>query len=130
MRSNLSKYKNKKRKKSGTTLASIICIQFKIKMVFILSLILAVKNFKQNIKPKLINISKKRLTTVITKMLRLGEIYHKEWTLISSLKSMKIALKYWEQATYLIINLIYHFKYLYKKDGILMVLSELRAPKK
>jgi hypothetical protein len=67
---------------------------------------------------------------VITKMLRLGETYLKEWTLISSLKSMKIALKYWEQATYLIINLIYHFKYLYKKDGILMVLSELRAPKK
>ena len=126
----MSKYKNKKRKKSGTTLASIICIQFKIKMVFIPSLILAVRNFNQNIKPKLINISKKRLTTVITKMLRLGETYLKEWTLISSLKSMKIALKYWEQATYLIINLIYRFKYLYKKDGILMVLSELRAPKK
>ena len=60
-----------------------------IKMVFIIKSIQKVINFKTNIKFKLINISKKRLIIVITKMPRLGKNLTKVEITILSLRLIK-----------------------------------------
>jgi hypothetical protein len=78
MKSYYNKYKNKRKKKSWTILAKIICTQLKTKMVFIILLIPLARNSKENIKTKSININKKKLCTVITKTQKLGNNSLKE----------------------------------------------------